>query len=172
MRQQAELQHLMAERVAWWYGGQLAWQPLSLASVLRCPVQVAAAAALAATWGVLPPPLGSSLDPLCCCCRRRKPLLLLLLQATATALFPNCTLATRAAAGAQLSRLLRAAATPRQEALLFRAFLTPSCAGGFNSLFSGDGYTFTGLGGVMSPLGGWAHCLAEHRAWPTAAATA
>jgi hypothetical protein len=30
------------------------------------------------------------------------------------------------------------------KALVLRTFLTTSCAGGFNALFSGDGYTYTG----------------------------
>jgi hypothetical protein len=34
----------------------------------------------------------------------------------------------------------------RSKATILRAYLTTSCAGSFNQLFSGDGYTYTGTG--------------------------
>eukprot|EP00775_Hariotina_reticulata_P010624 gene10624-10782_t len=37
-----------------------------------------------------------------------------------------------------------------QKAMIFRAYLATGCAGNFNALFSGNGFTFTGTGGVFS----------------------
>jgi hypothetical protein len=37
------------------------------------------------------------------------------------------------------------------QAQWFRAFLVQSCVGGMNALFSGNGFTYTGLGGLLTP---------------------
>lgn len=41
-----------------------------------------------------------------------------------------------------------------QKVAIFRAYLTQSCAGSFNPLFSGDGFTYTGVWGVQGCGGG------------------
>ena len=39
----------------------------------------------------------------------------------------------------------------RKQALLWRAYMTSSCAGDFNALGAGNGITYTGFAGLMSP---------------------
>ena len=46
---------------------------------------------------------------------------------------------------------LAAATTPEEETIIFRAFLIQNCSGAFNPLFTGDGLTATGFGGLFSP---------------------
>jgi hypothetical protein len=46
---------------------------------------------------------------------------------------------------------LATATTPEEEAIIFRAWASQSCSGAFNPLFSGDGFTVTGFGGLSSP---------------------
>lgn len=41
---------------------------------------------------------------------------------------------------------------PTEQALWFRAFLIQGCNGNFNPLFSGNGYTYTGTGGLLAGL--------------------
>ncbi|KAL4419584.1 hypothetical protein ABPG77_004833 [Micractinium sp. CCAP 211/92] len=65
----------------------------------------------------------------------------------------GCGQAKNVAAGQKLRDLVNAAPNARMQAMYFRAFLTFFCAGTSNSLFSGDGYTYTGFGGTLSPLG-------------------
>jgi hypothetical protein len=50
-----------------------------------------------------------------------------------------------------LAEDLVATSTPDEEAIVFRAFLIGNCGGAFNSLFSGDSFTATGFGGLVSP---------------------
>jgi hypothetical protein len=56
---------------------------------------------------------------------------------------------------AQVAQTLQAdlavAASDEEAAIIFRAFLIQSCSGTFNPLFSGDGFTVTGFGGLLSP---------------------
>jgi len=40
-----------------------------------------------------------------------------------------------------------------EQAQWLRAFLLQDCAGDFNPLFSGNGFTYTGLGGLLTPAG-------------------
>ncbi|KAL4444284.1 hypothetical protein ABPG75_012021 [Micractinium tetrahymenae] len=71
-------------------------------------------------------------------------------------LFPvrSCTFDQNAAAGRGLAQLLREAqGDARKQALLFRAFLIQYCPGNFNTIFSGNGFTYTGVSGMLSPLG-------------------
>ncbi|KAI8475370.1 MAG: hypothetical protein J3K34DRAFT_404701 [Monoraphidium minutum] len=44
-------------------------------------------------------------------------------------------------------------ATPHKRALLVKVALSQGCMGSFNYLFSGNGLTYTGSGGVFTPLG-------------------
>ena len=70
-----------------------------------------------------------------------------LLQTAMSALVDNdnCNQTDNAAAGQALAEGLAAAAdSPRAQALLFRAFAIQYCHGDFNTLFSGNGYTYTG----------------------------
>lgn len=46
---------------------------------------------------------------------------------------------------------LAAATNAVEEAIIFRAFLIQNCSGAFNPLFTGDGFTATGFGGLFSP---------------------
>lgn len=46
--------------------------------------------------------------------------------------------------------LLPSAVTPTEQALLTRAFFMQSSEGSFNSLFTGNGYTATGVGAVFA----------------------
>jgi hypothetical protein len=44
------------------------------------------------------------------------------------------------------SEYMKRGTDARSKATILRAYLTTSCAGSFNQLFSGDGYTYTGTG--------------------------
>jgi hypothetical protein len=47
---------------------------------------------------------------------------------------------------------LAAAGQFAKQVAIFRAYLTKGCAGSFNQLFSGDGFTYTGVWRVCSVL--------------------
>ena len=59
--------------------------------------------------------------------------------------------ANLARVAAVLAEDLAAATSPEEEAIIFRAFLIQTCSGAFNPLFSGDGFTVTGFGGLLAP---------------------
>jgi hypothetical protein len=58
--------------------------------------------------------------------------------------------ANMARVGQTLAEDLAAAPDAEEAAIIFRAFLVQSCAGTFNPLFGGDGFTVTGFGGLLS----------------------
>lgn len=68
---------------------------------------------------------------------------------------PGCTPDNNLYSGTQMADFLKVArqSGALAEALLFRAWLYGFCPGGMNALFTGDGYTFTGTGGTLAPLG-------------------
>ncbi|PSC74537.1 protocadherin-related 15 [Micractinium conductrix] len=74
-------------------------------------------------------------------------------NATASLFPPQCSPEANAEAGAGLARLVNATDGPTPQALLFRTFLMQYCAGDSNSIWSGDGYTYTGTDGTLAPLG-------------------
>jgi len=53
----------------------------------------------------------------------------------------------------QMAELYKSTPNPLNKTLLFRAYLMTSCAGAFNSLFSGDGFTYTGSSGFLGATG-------------------
>lgn len=48
---------------------------------------------------------------------------------------------------------LAAAGDATKQAVVWRAFLLSNCAGSYNPLFSGDGFTYTGNGGFLGATG-------------------
>lgn len=81
---------------------------------------------------------------------------LLVLQQSTNKLFDThgCSVEGNKVAGAGLATLLKQSADdPLLQAMLFRSFLLHGCAGSFNTLFAGDGYTWTGLRSILAPLG-------------------
>jgi hypothetical protein len=53
----------------------------------------------------------------------------------------------------QMAELYKSTSSSINKALIFRSYLMTSCAGAFNSLFSGDGFTYTGSSGFLGATG-------------------
>jgi hypothetical protein len=75
------------------------------------------------------------------------------LFAAFAAFFPGnvCTPENVAAAGTLLGTELKNSPSVEDQAVIFRAFAVQPCAGDFNPLNAGNGFTATGLGGLFTP---------------------
>lgn len=64
----------------------------------------------------------------------------------------GCTPDNELGSAELLATKLANTADSKEQALWFRAFLIQGCNGNFNPLFSGNGFTYTGTGGLLSGL--------------------